>query len=79
VCLHGAYQGAFGVSTSNFKPEVKRVDEEGDGRHVEYEGVGGGRRGGHGAIKGWVYEKDRNRELGDVTVRTSNAAAVLWV
>ncbi|KAJ7347586.1 hypothetical protein DFH08DRAFT_779756 [Mycena albidolilacea] len=79
VRLHGAYQGAFGVSTSNFKPEVKRVDEEGDGRHVEYEGVGGGRRGGHGAIKGWVYEKDRNRELGNVTVRTSNAAAVLWV
>jgi hypothetical protein len=58
---------------------VKRVDEKGDQRQIEYEGSGGGRRGGNGAVKGYVYEKEKNRELGNVVVRTSNAPAVLWI
>ncbi|KAJ7884144.1 hypothetical protein B0H14DRAFT_3432559 [Mycena olivaceomarginata] len=35
VRLHGAYQGAFSVSTLNDKPEVKQVDEKGDNRQVD--------------------------------------------
>jgi hypothetical protein len=77
VRLHGAYQGAFSVSTSNDKPEVKQMDEKGDNRQVEYAGGRGGRRGGE--VKGYVYEKERNKELGSVVVRTWNAPAVLWV
>jgi hypothetical protein len=79
VHLHNAYQGSFDISTSNFKPEVKQVDEKGDQRQIEYEGSGGGRRGGNGAVKGYVYEEEKNRELGNVVVRTSNAPAVLWI
>jgi hypothetical protein len=75
VRLHGAYEGAFSVATSNFESKVRRVDEEGDGRQVEYEGVGSGR----GETKGYVYAEERNRELGNVEVRTTNAPAVLWV
>ncbi|KAJ7342449.1 hypothetical protein DFH08DRAFT_963201 [Mycena albidolilacea] len=75
VRLHGAYEGTFSVATSNFGSQVRRVDEEGDGRQVEYEGVGSGR----GETMGYVYAEERNRELGNVEVRTTNTPAVLWV
>jgi hypothetical protein len=44
VKLHGAYQGMFMVTTSNFSPVLftRRLNETGDGRRIEYEGVRGG-------------------------------------
>ncbi|KAJ7791270.1 hypothetical protein B0H13DRAFT_2173131 [Mycena leptocephala] len=61
VKLHGAYQGMFMVTTSNFSPVVtRRLNETGDGRRIEYEG-------------------EANKDLGRVTVTTSNAPAVLFV
>ncbi|KAJ7668697.1 hypothetical protein DFH06DRAFT_206431 [Mycena polygramma] len=73
VRLHGAYEGAFAVATSNFAPAVKRVDEDGDERNVDYESRAGRQ------VRGHVYLKERNRERGRVKLTTSNAPAVLYV
>jgi hypothetical protein len=74
VKLHGAYQGMFMVTTSNFSPVVtRRLNETGDGRRIEYEGVRGRNARGH------IYSREANKDLGRVTVTTSNAPAVLFV
>jgi hypothetical protein len=72
VTLHGAYQGSFLVKTSNFTPELRRLNESGDARHVEPEKVG------DQGLQGYVY-LEANKKLGRVHVTTSNAHAVLFV
>ncbi|KAJ7822926.1 hypothetical protein B0H13DRAFT_2447010 [Mycena leptocephala] len=73
VTLHGAYQGRFLVKTSNFTPELKRLNESGDARHVEPE------KAGDQGLQGYVYLEEANKKLGRVHVTTSNAHAVLFV
>ncbi|KAJ6564206.1 hypothetical protein B0H19DRAFT_942642 [Mycena capillaripes] len=73
VTLHGAYQGKFLVKTSNFTPELKRVNESGDARHVMREKVS------DQGFQGYAYLKEANKEFGRVIVTTSNAHAVLVV
>lgn len=73
VTLHGAYQGRFLVKTSNFTPELKRLNESGDARHVEPEKVG------NQGLQGYIYLEEVNKRLGGVRVTTSNAHAVLLV
>jgi hypothetical protein len=73
VTLHGAYQGRFLVKTSNFTPELKRLNESGDARHVEPE------KAGDQGLQGYVYLEEANKKLGRVHVTTSNAHVVLFV
>ncbi|KAJ7870001.1 hypothetical protein B0H13DRAFT_2350695 [Mycena leptocephala] len=75
VTLHGAYQGSFLVKTSNFTPELKRLNASGDARHVEPEKVG------DQGLQGYVYLEEANKKLGrvHVTTSTSNVHAVLFV
>lgn len=75
VALHGAYEGAFTVATSNNSPVVKRRDEADDARRIEYDSVRPHARRVHGHI----YSKDGNKERGEVVVTTSNAPVVLLV
>jgi hypothetical protein len=73
VTLHDAYQGKFLVKTSNFTPELKRVNKSGDARHVVHEKVG------DQGFQGYVYLEEANKVFGRVIVTTSNAHAVLVV
>ncbi|KAF7352086.1 hypothetical protein MVEN_01171400 [Mycena venus] len=75
VHLHPAYQGFFRVSTSaHFVPSVTQVDESGeDKRQIEYSAVRGRE------VHGYVYLKEKNKELGRVVLSTSNAPAELFV
>ncbi|KAJ7095654.1 hypothetical protein C8R44DRAFT_813576 [Mycena epipterygia] len=73
VRLPLAYEGAFGITTSNNRSAVTRLDESGDKREVEYE------RNDGRTVKGHVYSEEANKERGQVTLTTSNAPAVLFI